>query len=133
MSKKSIFSFAIGGDGQIYEGRGFNVVGAHAPKYNDKSVGICLIGDWSSRSLKNNNSYNVHRNKNHFILDDLPSPKMFEAVQELISQGLSINAIRSNYTLLGHRQTRYTECPGDRLFAEISTWPHFSAEPRNRV
>lgn len=43
----STFSFAIGGDGQIYEGRGFNVVGAHAPKYNSKSVGICLIGDWS--------------------------------------------------------------------------------------
>lgn len=39
-------SFAIGGDGNIYEGRGFNIVGAHAPKYNSKSVGICLIGDW---------------------------------------------------------------------------------------
>lgn len=45
--KFEICSFAIGGDGQIYEGRGFNVIGAHAPKYNDKSVGICLIGDWS--------------------------------------------------------------------------------------
>lgn len=43
------YSFAIGGDGQIYYGRGFNVVGAHAPKYNDKSVGICLIGDWRSK------------------------------------------------------------------------------------
>lgn len=41
------FSFAIGGNGEIFEGRGFNVVGAHAPRYNDKSVGICLIGDWS--------------------------------------------------------------------------------------
>lgn len=40
------YSFAIGGDGMIYIGRGFNVIGAHAPKYNDKSVGICLIGDW---------------------------------------------------------------------------------------
>lgn len=42
------YSFAIGGNGLIYHGRGFNVIGAHAPKYNDKSVGICLIGDWSS-------------------------------------------------------------------------------------
>lgn len=39
-------SFAIGGDGKVYEGRGFNRVGAHAPKYNDKSIGIVLIGNW---------------------------------------------------------------------------------------
>lgn len=44
------YSFGIGGDGLIYTGRGFNVVGAHAPKYNDKSVGIVLIGDWRSES-----------------------------------------------------------------------------------
>lgn len=43
------YSFGIGGDGMIYTGRGFNVIGAHAPKYNDKSVGICLIGDWQSK------------------------------------------------------------------------------------
>lgn len=42
------YSFGIGGDGEVYEGRGFNVIGAHAPRYNNRSVGICLIGDWSS-------------------------------------------------------------------------------------
>lgn len=42
------YSFAVGGDGRIYKGRGFNVVGAHAPRYNNKSIGICLIGDWTS-------------------------------------------------------------------------------------
>ena len=43
------YSFAIGGDGEIYHGRGYNVIGAHAPRYNDKSIGICLIGDWTSK------------------------------------------------------------------------------------
>ena len=42
------YSFVIGGDGKIYHGRGFNVIGAHSPRYNDKSIGICLIGDWTS-------------------------------------------------------------------------------------
>lgn len=42
------YSFAVGGDGRVYHGRGYNVVGAHAPRYNDKSIGICLIGDWTS-------------------------------------------------------------------------------------
>lgn len=44
------YSFAVGGDGLVYEGRGFNVVGAHAPLYNNKSIGICLIGDWQGKS-----------------------------------------------------------------------------------
>ena len=48
------FSFAIGGDGAVYEGRGFNVVGAHAPNYNDKSIGICLIGDWQGLCYHSN-------------------------------------------------------------------------------
>lgn len=43
------YSFAVGGDGKVYEGRGFNVIGAHAPGYNDKSIGICLIGDWQGK------------------------------------------------------------------------------------
>lgn len=42
------YSFGIGGDGKVYLGRGFNVIGAHAPRYNDKSIGICMIGDWRS-------------------------------------------------------------------------------------
>lgn len=42
-------SFAIGGDGKVYEGRGFDRVGAHAPSYNNKSIGIVLIGNWESK------------------------------------------------------------------------------------
>lgn len=45
------YSFAVGGDGRVYHGRGYNVIGAHAPRYNDKSIGICLIGDWTSEWL----------------------------------------------------------------------------------
>lgn len=52
------YSFGIGGNGKIYTGRNFQVVAAHAPGYNNKSVGICLIGDWRSEffqfGFKNN-------------------------------------------------------------------------------
>ncbi|XP_037949218.1 peptidoglycan-recognition protein LB-like isoform X2 [Teleopsis dalmanni] len=102
------YSFLIGGDGMIYTGRGFNVIGAHAPKYNDKSVGICLIGDWRT---------------------DLPPPQMLRAARELISFGVAKGYIHPEFKLLGHRQVRDTECPGNRLFSEISTWPHFSPKP----
>ncbi|XP_067644971.1 peptidoglycan-recognition protein LB-like isoform X3 [Eurosta solidaginis] len=99
------YSFAVGGDGMIYVGRGFNVIGAHAPKYNDKSVGICMIGDWRT---------------------DLPPPQMLKATKSLIDFGVAKGYIQSQYKLLGHRQVRDTECPGSRLFDEISTWPNFT-------
>lgn len=47
------YSFGIGGDGKVYQGRGYNVIGAHAPRYNDKSIGICLIGDWRCKITLN--------------------------------------------------------------------------------
>lgn len=42
------YSFGIGSDGRVYTGRGWDVVGAHAPKYNNRSIGVCVIGDWRS-------------------------------------------------------------------------------------
>ncbi|XP_036322481.1 peptidoglycan-recognition protein LB-like [Rhagoletis pomonella] len=102
------YSFAIGGDGLIYVGRGFNVIGAHAPKYNDKSVGIVLIGDWRT---------------------ELPPPQMLEATKSLIEFGVEKGYIHPQYKLLGHKQVRDTECPGARLFDEISSWPHFVINP----
>ncbi|XP_070143274.1 peptidoglycan-recognition protein LB isoform X2 [Drosophila kikkawai] len=99
------YSFGIGGDGMIYTGRGFNVIGAHAPKYNDRSVGIVLIGDWRT---------------------ELPPKQMLDAAKNLIAFGVFKGYIDPAYKLLGHKQVRDTECPGGRLFAEISTWPHFT-------
>lgn len=43
------FSFAVGGDGLAYEGRGWTTVGAHAAPQNSRSIGIVLIGNWSSK------------------------------------------------------------------------------------
>ena len=38
------YNFLVGGDGQTYEGRGWNVTGAFAPEVNNKSLGIAFIG-----------------------------------------------------------------------------------------
>lgn len=40
--------FLIGGDGTIYEARGWNAVGAHTYGWNNKSVGIAFIGTYES-------------------------------------------------------------------------------------
>uniref|UniRef100_A0A0K8U1N8 Peptidoglycan-recognition protein LB n=1 Tax=Bactrocera latifrons TaxID=174628 RepID=A0A0K8U1N8_BACLA len=43
------YSFAVGGDGNVYEGRGYEVVGAHAPNYNSRSIGLLLIGNFMGK------------------------------------------------------------------------------------
>nr|XP_022912080.1 peptidoglycan-recognition protein LB-like [Onthophagus taurus] len=102
------YSFAVGGDFRAYEGRGWSSVGAHAPLYNNRSIGICIIGDWRV---------------------ELPPYEQLEVVKELIRKGVEMGMIQENYTLYGHRQVRDgTECPGDRLLKEISTWPNFSEQ-----
>ena len=40
------YSFLIGGDGLIYEGRGWNKKGAHTYCYNQLSYGIAFIGNY---------------------------------------------------------------------------------------
>lgn len=102
------YTFLIGGDGYVYEGRGWNRQGAHAPNYNDKSIGICFIG---------------------LFTDKLPTEMQIQTAKTLIECGIENNYIKSDYILYGHRDVRDTECPGETLYQEISTWPHKGPKP----
>ncbi|CAF0751633.1 unnamed protein product [Didymodactylos carnosus] len=79
------YNFLVGEDGNIYEGRGWTLVGAHCVGYNSKSIGISVIGDYSSR---------------------LPVSKALTAVKALIKCGVQKGYIRSNYILRGHRHEK---------------------------
>nr|APD13821.1 PGRP-LB [Locusta migratoria] len=99
------YNFVVGGDGKVYEGRGWGTVGAHAPNYNSRSIGISFIGDYTS---------------------NVPTPAMLEAGRRLIQCGVARGQIAPDYQLIGHRQVRETDCPGDAFFALIQNWPHWS-------
>ncbi len=43
-------SFLIGGNGHIYEGRGWNVQGAHTQGYNNVGYGICFLENFMNVS-----------------------------------------------------------------------------------
>lgn len=43
------FSFIVGGDGTVFEGRGWGVVGAHTKYNNDDSLGIAFMGNFNSK------------------------------------------------------------------------------------
>ncbi|CAG0889019.1 unnamed protein product [Cyprideis torosa] len=102
------YNFLIGGNGDIFEGRGWNRVGAHAPNYNSKSIGIAMIGTFTG---------------------SLPTASARDSLNKLIACGVSKGEISSTYRLLGHRQVKSTECPGQALYNYIKTLPHYSASP----
>ncbi|XP_014482419.1 PREDICTED: peptidoglycan-recognition protein SC2-like [Dinoponera quadriceps] len=99
------YNFIVGEDGNIYEGRGWGKQGAHSKPFNNKSIGICVIGDYTNRT---------------------PNTAAVQAVQRLIDHGVSIGEIKNDYKLLGHRQTWQTACPGNSLYTMMQSWPHWA-------
>ncbi|CAH0713731.1 unnamed protein product, partial [Brenthis ino] len=102
------YHFAVGGDGVAYEGRGWGVLGAHSLHFNNVSIGICLIGDWTN---------------------SVPPLQQLKTAQALIASGVELGFVKPEYKLVGHRQVRDTECPGDALYKEIQSWPHYTSFP----
>lgn len=97
------YNFAIGGDGNIYVGRGWDCINSHA----HLSIGISFIGN-----------YNIDKvNKN-----------MIDASKELLKQGVSLGKLSHDYILIGHNQSckNFRNSPGKNLYKEIMKWDHYS-------
>ncbi len=71
------YNFLVGEDGNAYEGRGWNNVGAHANPYNSESYGISVIGTFTS---------------------SVPNAGAQSAVQALIACGVSNVSIYIRYS-----------------------------------
>ncbi|KAK3590387.1 hypothetical protein CHS0354_028496 [Potamilus streckersoni] len=99
------YSFIIGEDGNVYEGRGWDEIGAHTLNYNSVGLGFCMIGNF---------------------MDRVPNDAALNAVKQLIACGVANNKLSSTYILHGHRDVGQTECPGNKLYDLIQSWPHYS-------
>ncbi|XP_035204462.1 peptidoglycan-recognition protein SC2-like [Stegodyphus dumicola] len=98
------YSFLVGGDGRIYEGRGWNGVGAHTYNYNSKSIGISFMGNFEKVT---------------------PNRAMLTAARQLIDCGMEKNIITRGRQIHGHRDAKCTSCPGTALYKNIQAWPGF--------
>jgi N-acetylmuramoyl-L-alanine amidase len=90
------YNWLIGPDGVIWEGRGWNQTGAHAPDYNHRSHGICFLGT------------NPHL-----------SPDAIETFRWLVWAGQHYGKVARDVEIIGHRQVRKTACPGDNIMAQL--------------
>ncbi|XP_055910910.1 peptidoglycan-recognition protein LC-like [Eupeodes corollae] len=100
-----MFNFLIGGDGIVYEGRGWNAQGAHTKGFNEDSLCVAFIGTFSSIN---------------------PSEKQLKSGQKIIDEGVRLNKLAKDYRLYGQRQLAATESPGKALYGIIQQWPNWS-------
>ncbi|CAO1308808.1 unnamed protein product [Diamesa hyperborea] len=142
------YNFCIGGDGLIYEGRGWQAMGAHTPGFNDKSLGICFLGDFTSvrpTLAARNNAQSLIRCGvasgridndfwlyGHGVIDAVtlrPTVAARANAQALIRCGVASGSISTTYSLIGHSQVVAATCPGTALLDELRTWPRFNDAP----
>ncbi|KAK9304231.1 hypothetical protein QLX08_004237 [Tetragonisca angustula] len=100
--------FLIGGDGNIYEGCGWNREGAHTYGYNKKSISIAFIGNFEEKAA---------------------SDEMVNAAYKLILCGKSQGILRENVRVIGAKQVQNVISPGIHLQNQIKNWPEWVATP----
>ncbi|KAM7418937.1 hypothetical protein PAMA_016182 [Pampus argenteus] len=100
------YSFVVGSDGYIYEGRGWNHLGTHTRGHNAIGYGVSIIGNYTAT---------------------LPSRHAMDLLRHhLVRCAVDGGRLVANFTIHGHRQmVNYTTCPGDAFFSEIRSWEHF--------
>jgi len=99
------YNYLVGGDGFVYEARGWPRVGAHTFGYNSNSVAVCYIG---------------------MFMDKMPTPAALQAGKDMVHCAEINGVVTSNYELFGHRDSCATSCPGDTLYRDVQTWPQYS-------
>ncbi|OXU20278.1 hypothetical protein TSAR_006685 [Trichomalopsis sarcophagae] len=111
-------SFMIGGDGNVYEGTGWSMEGAHTYGYNKKSISIAFIGNYQHSYRNSTVAINIEK---------IPTEASLTAARDLIKCGKSQGYLRQNVKVIGARQVTSTLSPGDQLYARVQTWPEWTA------
>lgn len=88
------YNFLVDVSGRIFEGRGWEVSGAHAPGHNVSGIGVCMIGR-----------------------DGDATPAAKAAIRWLYDEACRLAGRRLK--MLGHRDVFATDCPGDELYAWV--------------
>ena len=88
----------------VFEGRGWDVAGLHTPNNNADSIGIALIGSFSTVK---------------------PTDEQMRALRSLLDWGVSSGKVDKDYKLFAQRQLHPTDSPGTMVLEIIETWPHF--------
>ncbi|XP_047991473.1 peptidoglycan recognition protein-like [Leguminivora glycinivorella] len=103
------YNFLVGNDGRVYEGRGWNIEGAHTFGYNRCSLGVAFIGDYSEE-------LSIHSRVTELQL---------ERFIILIEDGIGSGFLRPDYTILPAKDVRDTTSPGSNLYRALQNMNHY--------
>ncbi len=117
------YNFLVDRYGQIFEGRAggvdHNVIGAHAEGFNTGSVGVAVIGNYSSASLTPAAERSLVKllawRLDVAHVDPLGVVTRLSGGNAKYRRGTPV-PLRA---ISGHRDTGFTSCPGARLYARI--------------
>uniref|UniRef100_A0A2Y9D1P3 Peptidoglycan recognition protein family domain-containing protein n=1 Tax=Anopheles funestus TaxID=62324 RepID=A0A2Y9D1P3_ANOFN len=88
-------NFYIGGDGNVYVGRGWDTANAYA----NMSLAVCFMGDYGRYE---------------------PNDLQLSALDHLMAYGEKHGLLTDNYKIVAHGQTRTTRSPGIKLYEKIT-------------
>lgn len=88
------YNFLVFQSGNVYEGRGWNRVGAHTVGRNSSSVGICLVMDGEAHA---------------------PTKAAIEATMALVTEGVRLGHIAPTHARAPHDRFQQKVCPGQRV------------------
>jgi hypothetical protein len=119
------YNFLVDRFGTIYEGRyggvDRNVVGAHARGFNTGSTGVALLGTYGgqapSRAAETALTRLLAWRLDVAHVDPLGLLTVVSGGSERFASGVPV-LLRA---VSGHRDTGFTECPGQRLYARLNT------------
>lgn len=102
------YNFLVGGDGVVYEGRGWEHAGGHFEKeiWSPQTVGIAVIGDFT---------------------ETLPPENQLQQLRKFVAWATTVGKVASDYKLYGVCQLKATKSPGLLLMARLRTWPHWDS------
>jgi hypothetical protein len=98
------YNFLVSPDGTVFEGRGWDRVGAHAKDRNSTSIGVAYIGDGRQP------------------VSDAAKRAILELAAEADRRFAGLRRV-------GHRDVGSTVCPGDVLYGWWSAGPSLPAAP----
>lgn len=115
------YNYLIDPNGIVYEGRGYNILGAHFCGMNTGTMGVCMMGNYT---------------------DIVPTTQSLESLERLLawkscdigadplgeSYHASSNAVIKNIS--GHRDGCATACPGDSFYPLL---PQVRQETNNNI
>lgn len=114
----------IGGDGEIYEGKGWSHLSGFPSMPQETSLVISFIGKYF-HSLKSRVSSNfiIHFTGNFTKYE--PPQDQLDAGKALLEEALKHGKLVPNYVLYGMQNLTISHDEGSALYADISGWPHF--------